>query len=311
MRSVLIGAVEGTDVALLTMQRLRCPPVLLATFSPEIGRSKHADFVDLAALCDKQTRVEYVADVNSTSFIELLKDIAPDVLFVIGWSQLISSELRSVARIGTVGFHPTPLPKLRGRAPIAWTILSGATRSGTSLFLIDGGVDTGAILAQDFFELSERETASSLIEKNKVSLGRALEKLLPELASGNVRAVPQSPTGASYGARRSPEDAMIDWHKPAKLIDRLIRAQGAPYAGAYTFTRRRKITIWAAESISMRERYYGNIGQIVFYDNGCPVVLCGENTLLRVDDYSVEGGGADFRLSGQIRFRDRTMGSAE
>lgn len=303
MRSILIGAVEGTDIALEEMQRAGFAPTMLATLAPEIGMTRHVDYVDLAGLCTADTEIAYIDQVNDADFIARVRAIAPDVIFVIGWSQLIGPELRALAGRYVVGFHPAPLPILRGRAPIAWTILSGAAQTGTSLFVIDEGVDTGAILDQHMFDLDPRETAASLIERNKDSLRQMLKRTLPRIADGSARPEPQAPAGISYGARRTAEDALIDWTQSAEQIDRLIRAQGPPYGGAFTFTKRRKVTIWQARPLDPKAKYFAACGQICFYDEDMPVILCGNESFLRVERYAVAGRDDDFRFTGQPRLR--------
>jgi methionyl-tRNA formyltransferase len=304
MRSILIGAVESTRVALEEMQRAGLPPVLLATFDAAIGPLRHADYVDLAGQCGPETEIAYLDNINRPAFLDRVRTIAPDVIFVIGWSQLVGEELRGLARRYVVGFHPTPLPILRGRAPIAWTILSGMTRSGTSLFLIDEGTDTGPILDQHFFDLSPRETVASLIDRAGDSLRTILRRTLPRLADGSAQAVPQSDEGASYGARRTAEDGLIDWSLPAEAVDRLVRGQGRPYAGAFTYSRRHKVIVWEATPFDGNPAYFAAEGQICFYEGERPVVLCGGGTFLRIDAYEVVGREPDFRFSGQTRFRD-------
>lgn len=301
MRSILIGAVEGTDVAIEEMRNAGLAPALLATLAPALGAQRHADYIDLAALCGPETEIVFVDQINDDRFVDRVRAIAPDVIFVIGWSQLIGHELRALATRYVVGFHPTPLPILRGRAAIAWTLLSGATRSGTSLFVIDDGVDTGPILDQHMFDLDPRETVASLIARNKESLRLMLRRTLPRIADGSIRPVPQQESGASYGARRTAEDALIDWTQTAAEIDRLIRAQGPPYGGAFTFTRRSRVTIWEATPFQTRVKYFAANGQICFYDADMPVILCGKDSFLRIERYDVVGREPGFRFSGQVR----------
>jgi methionyl-tRNA formyltransferase len=307
MRSILIGAVESSAVALEEMQRAGLPPTLLATLDPATGSRRHADYVDLAKMCGPETEIVYPENINDPVFLDHVRAVEPDTIFVIGWSQLVGAELRGLAGNYVIGFHPTPLPVLRGRAPIGWTILSGMSRSGTSLFLIDDGVDTGPILDQHLFELSPRETARSLIDRVSVSLREMLRRTLPRIADRTAKAAAQSDENASYGARRTSDDGLINWSLPAEAIDRLIRAQGRPYAGAFTFSRKSKVIIWEATPYGSEGVYFAAKGQICAYDKGRPIVLCGDDRFLRIDSYEVIGRGPGFRFAGQTRFYDAAM----
>lgn len=301
MRTVLIGAVGGTEIVLRAMNECGHPPALLATFEPGLGRRRHGDYVDLAPLAAPETEVAFVDNVNDRDFLDRIAAIAPDVILVIGWSQLVGAELRALARRYCVGFHPSLLPQMRGRAVLGWTILSGVRETGSTLFVIDEGTDTGDLLAQARVPLGPRETVATLGVKVVDALHGMIVDLLPRLADESARAVPQPEAGASYCAKRTPEDSLIDWREPADAIDRLIRASTRPYAGAFTFTRKRRVTIWAAEPVDLDAPYHAGVGQVVFHDDGRPVVRCGDGRYLRVDDHETADGKP---LTGQIRFRD-------
>jgi methionyl-tRNA formyltransferase len=193
------------------------------------------------------------------------------------------------------------LPQLRGRAAIAWSILLGLSETGTSLFLIDDGMDSGALLAQRTFQIDPRETAATLIEKHMAALTAMLHDLLPRLADGTTQPIAQRTINISYGAKRVASDGVIDWTRPVAEIDRLIRASTRPYPGAFTFTRKRRVQIWTATPIKPAAIWFGHPGQVVFYDETRPVVLCGDGGYLRIDALDVDGRA----LSGQVRFLDR------
>jgi methionyl-tRNA formyltransferase len=303
MRSVLIGCVEGSDTALETMIAAGHPPVAILTLQPEIGKVRHVDYVDLRALA-RGIPVIDGDDINDAAIVEKLEELQIDYIFVIGWSQLLHQPIRATAKKGVVGFHPTLLPNLRGRGAIAWTILTAPARAGVSLFVIDGdGADTGPIVAQHSFALDARETAASLIEKNKRALHVVLRDILPELAAARVDPCAQNEAMASVATRRTAADARIDWLSPAAEIDRLIRAQSEPYSGAFTFTRKRKLRVWEARDVTPPVRYIGFPGQVVQYRDGRPLILCGDGRCLDVDRYSADDPA--YRLTGQIRLFDR------
>lgn len=300
----MIGAVGSTEIVLRAMQESGLAPDLLVTLAPELGRRRHADYVDLSAMATEETEVAFVDATHDPLVLARIRDLAPDVVFVIGWSQIVSAELRTAARSHCIGFHPTLLPALRGRAAIGWTILLGLQETGATLFEIDDGLDDGAILAQTKIALGERETVETLVEKLSAALDRMIRELLPELAAGTARARPQPLEGISYCARRTPAESLIDWSEGAASVDRLIRASGLPYAGAYTFTRKRRLTIWTAEPWPLPHEYHAAPGQIVCYVEDDPVVRCGDGAFLRITNYEADG----VRLVGQVRLRDKMNG---
>lgn len=301
MRAILIGAVSGTEIVLRAMQESGNPPILLVTLDPEIGQRRHADYVNLAALTDGDTRVLFVSSTSDNDFIAHVRQLMPDIILVIGWSQIVGPELRATARVGCVGFHPSLLPAMRGRAVIGWTILLGLTETGATLFQLGDGVDDGAILSQARIPLDDRETVFSLGNKLTTALDEMIRELLPRLESGHLEGQKQPDEGISYCARRTAADSLIDWQGTHVLIDRLIRASTKPYAGAFTFTRKRRVTIWAAEPWHQMHPIHAAAGQVVDYYRGDPIVCCGDGEYLRITDY--DAGGSP--LVGQVRFHSQ------
>lgn len=301
MRTILIGAVGSTAIVLRAMQEAGCPPLLLATMNRELGQRRHSDYVDLAAMVTPETETAFIASSGDPTFIKRVHDLRPDIIFVIGWSQVVCRDLRSAARRHCVGFHPTLLPALRGRAAIGWTILLGMEETGATLFEIGDSIDDGDILAQVKIAVSDRENVGSLASKLSKALEQMIRDLLPRFAAGELVPRPQPQQGVSYCARRTADDNLVNWRADRLDIDRLIRASSAPYSGAFTFTRKRRVTIWAAEPWSLPVPHHAAAGQIVSYVDGDPIVRCGDGEFLRITEYEAQGD----RLSGQIRLRNR------
>ncbi len=299
MRTALVGAVGSTATALRAMQAAGHPPLLVGTFDPQTGAKRHSDYVDLAGIADSRVAVRHIHDVNDPDFVARLHDLDLDFLFVIGWSQIVRREAQAAARHFAIGYHPTALPEHRGRAPLAWTILLGLERTGSSLFVIDEGVDSGAILAQESFDLGPRETIPTLLDKHLAALDRMMGALVLRLAAGDLSAEPQDAALASYCAVRRPDDGLIDWTRDAAAIDRLVRACSRPYPGAFTYTRKRRVAVWRAEPVRLPNRHFAQPGQVVFVEDGKPVVLCGDSTYLRIDEYETADGAP---ITGQPRF---------
>src|SRR5690625_4713688 len=134
MRTVLVGAVDSTRVTLEAWARRGAPPALLVTLPPELA-PRHSDYVDLRPTARRyDVPVEEAPRVNAPEVVTRIREAEPDHLLVIGWSQLCGSDLLAAAKHGAIGYHPAPLPELRGRAVIPWTILTGREWTGSTLF---------------------------------------------------------------------------------------------------------------------------------------------------------------------------------
>ena len=277
MRSVLVGAVEGTAVALQALCAAGHAPALVVTLPPDKA-ARHSDFADLAPIAASAgIALHRTTATSAADTMAAIAAAAPDVILVIGWSQLVGAEFRALAPLGVLGFHPAPLPRMRGRAVIPWQILTGQRRGGATLFWIDDGTDSGPIAAQALFDIDpDTITARALYDRAVAAMADLLPPLMRALAEGARPAVPQDEAIASLCARRRPQDGRVDWLRPAAEIERLVRAVGPPYPGALTGCNGSSITIHVARP-HPREGYHVALpGQVVAAENGELTVMCGD-----------------------------------
>lgn len=278
MRIAFVGAVEGSQVALEALVAAGATPVFVITL-PREASGRHSDFADLAAPARASGAAVYFAtDINSPETVAALQHVRPDLTMVIGWSQICRGPFRAVARLGTLGYHPAPLPRFRGRAVIPWTIIANESETGSTIFWLDEGVDSGPIVAQELFAVAPDETARSLYEKHKRALARLAPQAVATVAGDGGGGMPQNHSLASYCAKRTAEDGLIDWREPAATILRLIRAVGDPYPGAFTFEKGEKIMIESARAFAPPGRYFGMPGQVQSHTEAGFTVLCGDGS---------------------------------
>ena len=286
MRALLIGAVESTAVAL---RALATSPLWdlagLLTLPVELA-ARHSDFVDLGpASTQAGATLIRVADGNSPAAIEQVRALRPDIAFVIGWSQICRPPLITAAGGRMIGYHPAPLPRLRGRAVIPWTILLAEPITAASLFFVDEGVDSGPIIGQRFFHVAPDETATSLYARHMEALGLLLDEMLPALARGEVRGTPQDDRFATWAARRTDRDGRIDWRAPAAEVARLIRAVTRPYPGAFSGDGDKRLRIFAATPAPEGRRHAARPGQVIAVSAGEFLVACGDGDAVACTDW--------------------------
>lgn len=181
-----------------------------------------------------------------------LAERTPDLLLVIGLSQMVPDALIDIARVGGVGFHPTMLPEGRGRAPVAWTILLSA-RAAANLFFLTADADAGDIIAQREVPVLPDDYSEDLIQRTNQVLGEMVLELAPRIISGDLPRTPQDHSKATYYEKRTPADGLIDWSQSTERIYRLIRAAGRPYPGAFTLAGEQKLTVWRGRPADMAE----------------------------------------------------------
>ncbi|TPG42875.1 methionyl-tRNA formyltransferase [Sphingomonas koreensis] len=285
---VIIGAVASTEAAISSAARTTGWQVRLIVTLPPDRAARHSDFRDLAQPArDAGADLLHAARINDTAVIDRIAAAVPDLVLVIGWSQICGPDLldRFAGRI--LGYHPAALPRLRGRAAIPWTILAGEPITAGTLFWIDRGVDSGAIFEQQFFHVASDETAQSLYDKHLAALGRLVSRALARVGEGDTRGEPQDERYATYAAKRTPADGAIDWTQRTDEIACLVRAVGRPYPGAHTCLAGAKVTFWSARPVSGGGLHLARPGQIVERGDRHLLVRTVDG-LLRVDEWETD-----------------------
>ena len=204
MKIAFIGCVDSSFRALqklLEMKSLDIEVVAVVTKSKSVIND---DFKDLTPLCeDHNIPFHYENSKNKTESIKFLKKYSPDVTYCFGWSYLLSKDMINVAPIGTIGFHPAPLPKARGRHPIIWALALGLNKTASTFFKMDEGADSGPILNQEEVKIGSDDNAFSLYNKIlKISEKQIFEFTL-QLAKGNFSFIEQDDSEATYWRKRS------------------------------------------------------------------------------------------------------------
>jgi methionyl-tRNA formyltransferase len=218
-------------------------------------------------------------DINALETLNAVRKLEPELIFVVGWSQLVHDPIIAAAREGVFGMHPTLLPRHRGRAPIPWAILSGLARTGVTLFEIaDSTADSGSIVGQRVVDIARDETATTLFARIAEAHVELTRELLPQLLSGTAPRVPQDPSRASTWHRRRPADGIIDWETRASYLYDWVRAQTRPYPGAFTYLGDEKVIVWSARPVAVASG--AAAGTIVELGAEGPVVACGEGGLV-------------------------------
>lgn len=129
--------------------------------------------------------------------------------------------------------HGSLLPRFRGRAPVNWAVLRGASETGATLHYMVSRADAGDIVDQLAVPIRENDTAYDVFLRVADAAETVLERSLPLLIAGKAPRTPQDLSKGEYCGRRRPEDGRIDWSRPAPEIHNLVRAVAPPFPGAF------------------------------------------------------------------------------
>ena len=135
MKIFFIGTVEFSKMALQKLIELKAQVVGVCTKEKS---GFNSDFADLKPLCEKnKIPFKYVNNVNSKDNCYWIKSFNPDIIFCFGWSNLLKKDILTLAPMGVLGFHPSKLPKNRGRHPLIWALALGLKKSASTFFFYE------------------------------------------------------------------------------------------------------------------------------------------------------------------------------
>jgi methionyl-tRNA formyltransferase len=211
-------------------------------------------------------------NINDADAVAAIRAASLDWLMVIGWSQIAREEVLAAPRLGVLGMHPTLLPT---------GILLQLPQTGVTLFKLDGGVDTGPVLAQQTLPLGPRESASTLYQRVNDAHRALILEHWGRIASGQVHLRAQDPAQATTWPGRTPEQGRLEASMTVAEADRLVRAVTRPYPGAFIDVDGRRLRVWSADPAA---------GPTTGQDASGNVLLRFADGFLRVVDADWEAG---------------------
>ena len=225
--------------------------------------------------------------------LEMLKEADPELVIVVAYGKILSKEILEYPKHGCINIHASLLPKLRGAAPIQWSIINGFEKTGVTSMQMDEGLDTGDMLIKGEIEIGANETAGELHDRLSVLGADILEKTIDALEKGELNPQKQNHDEFTYASMLSKELSPIDWTMNATEVHNKIRGLSPwPSANAKLCGKTVKIhkSILAAEKD-------GKAGEIVECDKRL-VVCCGDNKCIEILNLQAEGkkamSAADF-----------------
>jgi methionyl-tRNA formyltransferase len=222
-------------------------------------------------------------------FIDQARALAPDLIAVAAYGQILPQALLDVPKFGCLNVHTSLLPKYRGAAPIQWAILNGDTETGVTIMKMDAGLDTGDMVSEQRTPIRDDDTAQTLHDRLAQIGGELLVRIIPGYVSGELPPKPQPKEGVSYARKITKEDGKLDWFQSARVLWNRVRGL-TPWPGTYTFLQRTPapvlLKILRAEVASHSS---GAAGVVLSADRHGIVVGCGEGAL-RILELQREGG---------------------
>lgn len=214
--------------------------------------------------------------LRQPEIIDELRALAPDLIIVAAYGLILPPEVLAIPPRGCVNAHASLLPRYRGAAPIPAAILAGDRETGITLMQMDAGLDTGPILVQHSFPISDEDTTATLTAKLANAAAALIIEYLPAILAGTLTPRPQDESRATIVRTLRKEEGKIDWTQSAVDIARRVRAFN-PWPSAYTFWNDTPLKILRAQASNQQTN--AEPGQVVMLGKDIGVAT-GNGTLI-------------------------------
>ncbi len=238
--------------------------------------------------------------VNTENFLRALRELAPDIVLVASFGQILKPHFLDLPSVACVNIHASLLPKYRGASPIAAAILAGDERSGISFMRMDAGLDTGPVYAQ--FDMPIGKMKADALEMALAELAaKHVVDILLDVVSGALTPMPQNDSEATITRKTRKSAGSVDWQRPARWIDRMARAYH-PWPGAFfkIETPKRIIRIIIADARPLDNTPNAKPGETLEAGDVW-TIACGEGAI--VIERLVPEGGKEMSASEFLRGR--------
>ena len=213
------------------------------------GRGKAMQFTPVKEVALRENIPVYQPKkVRDPEVIQKIRELAPDVLVVVAFGQIIPQEILDIAPYGCINVHASLLPKYRGAGPIQWAVINGEKESGVTTMYMCREIDKGDMLLKDTVTLDPKETGDSLHDKLSMMGGPLLLKTIDQLEDGSAVRIPQCEEESTYAPKLEKTMGNIDWTMDADRIERLVRGLNS-WPGTFTKIHGKTVKIWDCDVV--------------------------------------------------------------
>ena len=226
---------------------------------------------------------------NDENVLSELKELNPDIIITAAYGQLVPETILEIPKYKCINVHGSLLPKLRGGAPIQYSILEDHGKTGITIMYMVKKLDAGDMISKVEVDILDSDNYESLHDKLSIAGRDLLKETLPNIFTGNIAPEKQDDSLATFARNILREDEKIDWNKSARQIFNQIRALD-PTPGAFTYLDGNVLKIWNSEVVDLEENFSSKkVGTIIKQDKKHIYILCGKNTVLKVKELQISG----------------------
>ncbi|MGH7888869.1 MAG: methionyl-tRNA formyltransferase [Candidatus Binatia bacterium] len=243
--------------------------------------------------------------IRTPEFLHSIKQWQPDIIVVVAYGRILPKTILDLAPHGCLNVHYSLLPKYRGAAPAAWTIINGEAEAGVTTMKLVEKMDAGALYLQESLALAGAETTATLQAKLTPIGARLLLETLRRLKEGSLSAQTQDESAATLAPMLKKEDGLIDWNRSAIEIERRVRGLD-PWPGSFTHAGDKLLKVHRAKIIAAERT--GLPGEVIRADGG-GLWITTASGVIELIEVQLENKrrlpGAEFIKGARIKIGDR------
>ncbi|MBR3490611.1 MAG: methionyl-tRNA formyltransferase [Bacilli bacterium] len=234
----------------------------------EVGRKKEIRYSEVKKYALDHDIEVFQPEKIRTDYQKII-DANPDVIITCAYGQIIPKELLEFPKYKCINIHASLLPKLRGGAPIHWSIINGDSKTGITIMYMNEKMDEGDILYQEEVEILDTDNVETLHDKLSDLGSKMIIDFIPRLETGDFTPVKQNNEEATYGYNVTREDEHIDFNKTSREIFNQIRGLN-PWPVAYTTLDGKVFKVYSSKISN--SKVTGSVGEITnIYSDGIGV----------------------------------------
>lgn len=224
--------------------------------------------------------------INSDEFLAKMESYGCDIFVSMSFNQIFRKPLFDLPPLKTINCHAGKLPRYRGRNILNWALINDEKEFGVTVHYIDEGIDTGDIISQVCFPISDADDYGTLLQRAYVGCADVLYDALVAIREGRAKRIPQASLAPGfYCSQRKAGDERLHWDQPSRDVFNFVRAISRPGPQARTYLGGREISVNRIELIPHAPAYKGCPGAVVGVAQGSFDVKTSDS-FVRVVDWS-------------------------
>ena len=239
---------------------------------------------NLKPYIDKKYYFKCPKNINSNNFIDLIKNLKPNIVLLAGFDQIFSENFINSIGCMFLNLHAGDLPKMRGSSPLNWSLINGHKFININIIKIDKTIDGGNILQTKKIKIHDNTTIKELHEEVNFHFPKMVNLVLNNIKKNKIKMKKQNSNYAYYPKRFKEDGFILFDQNTAQQIHNKIRALSDPYPNAFSFFDSKKITL--LKSIIPKNNFYGEPGRIYQVNKNKILVSASDKALWIFTNYN-------------------------